>query len=68
MAYRIAANHGMTPADGYAYSDCEWLAGYVALRFLNKPGVAAEHFLRFERSVATPISLGRAGYWRRTCL
>ncbi|WP_127113552.1 lytic transglycosylase domain-containing protein [Shimia sediminis] len=64
MAYRIAATHGLTPEDGYAYSDCEWLAGYVALRFLNKPGVAAQHFLRFERSVATPISLGRAGYWR----
>lgn len=63
-AYRIAASHGMSPDDGYAYSDCEWLAGYLALRFLNKPGIAAQHFLRFERSVETPISLGRAGYWR----
>lgn len=63
-AYRIAASHGMTPEDGYAYSDCEWLAGYIALRFLNKPGIAAQHFLRFERSVETPISLGRGGYWR----
>lgn len=63
-AYRIAASHGLTPEDGYAYSDCEWIAGYIALRFLNRPGVAAQHFLRFEQSVDTPISLGRAGYWR----
>lgn len=63
-AYRIAATHGLTPQDGYAYSDCEWIAGYIALRFLNRPGVAVQHFQRFESSVETPISLGRAGYWR----
>lgn len=63
-AYQIAASHGMTAADGYAYSDCEWIAGYVALRFLNKPGVALQHFVRFEAPVETPISLGRGGYWR----
>ncbi len=63
-AYRIAATHGLTPDDGYAYSDCEWIAGYIALRFLNRPGVAVQHFLRFENSVETPISLGRGGYWR----
>ncbi|MCW9043113.1 MAG: lytic transglycosylase domain-containing protein [Pseudopelagicola sp.] len=62
-AYRIAATHGLTPDAGYAYSDCEWIAGYVALRFLNKPGIAAQHFVRFKQSVETPISLGRAGYW-----
>ncbi|SHI41679.1 soluble lytic murein transglycosylase [Shimia gijangensis] len=63
-AYKIAAHHGLTPEDGYAYSDCEWIAGYVALRFLNKPGVALGHFKRFEAPVETPISLGRGGYWR----
>ncbi|MEQ9692601.1 lytic transglycosylase domain-containing protein [Shimia sp. SDUM112013] len=62
-AYDIAATHRLSPEVGYAYSDCEWIAGYVALRFLNKPGVALGHFKRFEASVATPISLGRAGYW-----
>ncbi|MDV4144513.1 lytic transglycosylase domain-containing protein [Shimia sp. FJ5] len=62
-AYRIAATHGLSPDVGYAYSDCEWIAGYIALRFLNKPGIAAQHFVRFKQSVETPISLGRAGYW-----
>ncbi|TCL01483.1 soluble lytic murein transglycosylase [Shimia isoporae] len=62
-AYDIAAVHGMSPDAGYGYSDCEWLAGYLALRFLNKPEIAAAHFVRFAQSVETPISLGRAGYW-----
>nr|WP_319948640.1 lytic transglycosylase domain-containing protein [uncultured Shimia sp.] len=62
-AYAIASTHGMSAKDGYAYADCEWLSGYVALRFLNKPGVALGHFKRFEAVVETPISLGRGGYW-----
>ncbi len=62
-AYAVASNHAMTPSMGYGYSDLEWLAGYIALRFLNSPGVALGHFKRFEASVETPISLGRAGYW-----
>jgi soluble lytic murein transglycosylase len=62
-AYALAANHRLTAEDGYAYADCEWLAGYVALRYLNRPEQAASHFLRFAQSLETPISLGRAGYW-----
>lgn len=62
-AYDLAASHELSPESGYAFSDCEWLAGYLSLRFLNKPEQAAVHFLRFAQSVETPISLGRAGYW-----
>ncbi|GAA6209198.1 transglycosylase SLT domain-containing protein [Cognatishimia sp. WU-CL00825] len=61
MAYRVASAHGLS--DGSSYADLEWLSGYLALRFLNKPGVALQHFVRFEQAVATPISYGRAGYW-----
>ncbi|SFL01648.1 lytic transglycosylase domain-containing protein [Shimia haliotis] len=62
-AYDLASVHGMAPDAGYGFSDCEWLAGYMALRFLNQPDIAAAHFVRFAQSVETPISLGRAGYW-----
>ncbi|ETX30458.1 lytic transglycosylase domain-containing protein [Roseivivax isoporae] len=62
-AYRIAATHHMAPNGEYAYADLEWLAGYLALRFQNAPGRAVEHFRRMQAAVATPISLGRAGYW-----
>jgi soluble lytic murein transglycosylase len=62
-AYRLAAQHHMTPDAGYAYSDLEWLAGYIALQKLGDPATAAAHFERFLTSVATPISIGRGGYW-----
>ncbi|MGI1664099.1 transglycosylase SLT domain-containing protein [Palleronia sp. KMU-117] len=60
-AYRLAARHGLT--EGSNYADLEWLAGYVALRYLDDPEAALGHFQRFRLAVETPISLGRAGYW-----
>lgn len=62
-AYALTTNHGLTLDAGYAYSDVEWLGGYIALRYLNRPSEAVAHFRRFASSVETPISLGRAGYW-----
>ncbi|MBT8153860.1 lytic transglycosylase domain-containing protein [Epibacterium ulvae] len=62
-AYQLAAFHFSTPADGYGYVDCEWIAGYVALRFLRDPELAVFHFDRFLKAVETPISIGRGGYW-----
>lgn len=60
-AYKLASNHHLT--EGEAYSDLEWLSGYIALRFLDDPKTALRHFERFRIAVFTPISLGRAGYW-----
>ncbi len=60
-AYRVAAGHGLT--SGSDYAELEWLAGYVALTYLRDPAMALQHFRRFRVAVATPISLGRAGYW-----
>lgn len=62
VAYDLARNHGLS--EGSNYADLEWLAGYLSLRFMNNPARALEHFERFEKAVFTPISLGRAGYWR----
>lgn len=60
-AYRIAArNFGSAGPD---YADAEWVAGFIALTRMNEPTLAVEHFRRFQAAVATPISLGRAGYW-----
>lgn len=60
-AYQLASQHGL--AEGAAFADLEWLSGYLALRFLNDPETARQHFRRFRAAVKTPISLGRAGYW-----
>lgn len=62
-AYKIASQHFMTPIAGYDYSDCEWVAGWVALRKLNDPQTAIGHFRKFRDSIETPISIGRGGYW-----
>ena len=64
-AYRVAARHHLAPGggdDGDAAA-LEWLAGYLALRFLEEPHEAVAHFARFDGLVASPISKGRAGYW-----
>lgn len=60
-AYEIAANHHLTTGDNYA--ELEWLAGFMALKRLNKPVLAQSHFERFIMAVDTPISLGRGFYW-----
>lgn len=61
-AYRIAATHGFT--EGAPLADAEFLAGWIALRFLKDPARAAGHFARLEAAVGMPISLARAAYWR----
>lgn len=60
-AYRVAAGHGLSA--GPAYADLEFLAGFIALRRLNRPEAALGHFAHLSASVSTPISLSRAHYW-----
>lgn len=65
-AYQMASQHFLT--DGSHYADLEWLSGYIALRFLNRPTVAYQHFLNHDSAVQSPISQGRAGYWQGRAL
>ena len=66
LAYRLASQHGLS--SGSDYAALEWLAGFIALRQLDRPERAVEHFRRFRVAVDTPISLGRAGYWEGRAL
>ncbi|MBW4974505.1 lytic transglycosylase domain-containing protein [Roseovarius mucosus] len=61
LAYDIASVHQLV--EGANFADLEWLSGYLALTYLDAPELALDHFQRFRAAVATPISLGRAGYW-----
>ena len=61
MAYRLAADHGFSK--GARFVHAEWFLGWVALRFLRKPEVAADHFETIRRVVTQPISKARAAYW-----
>lgn len=60
-AYNIAANHHAVSSEDV--SDAEFLAGWLALRYLKQPSLALTHFHRLKKVVKTPISLSRAKYW-----
>jgi soluble lytic murein transglycosylase len=60
-AWLLAKDHGQK--DGQPYAEGEWLAGWLALRFLNKPTVALQRFEALHTKVKTPMSKSRAAYW-----
>lgn len=60
-AYALAAGHRQTAASTFA--DAEWLAGWIALRFLDDSQAAFPHFARMHDAVTMPISRARAAYW-----
>ena len=62
-AYAIVAHTGLTSGDGTEYSEAEFLAGWLALRFLNDPHAALVHFQNLAQAVSRPISRARANYW-----
>lgn len=61
LAYRLAKNHGV--ASGPAFADGEFLAGWIALRFLRQPKTALGHFELLHAGVSSPISAARGAYW-----
>lgn len=60
-AYAIVSQHGLK--DGADYAEAEFLCGWIALQYLNKPSDALAHFLRLKEAVSTPISKARSEYW-----
>lgn len=62
-AYRLVKDHGLKPSHGRAFAEAEWLAGWIALRFLDDPRAAAGHFTDQYYAVKYPISLARGAYW-----
>jgi peptidoglycan lytic transglycosylase len=61
-AYQIARDAAPPGKENYRVEH-EFTAGWIALRFLNDPALAAQHFARIS-GTANPISLARANYWR----
>ncbi len=61
LAYKLSANHGLK--SGFEFLQAEFLAGWLALRFLNKPEAALEHFERLLQDARTPVSRSRGAYW-----
>ncbi|MEM8986438.1 MAG: transglycosylase SLT domain-containing protein [Pseudomonadota bacterium] len=60
-AYDTVVNHGLS--SGASYADAEFMAGWIALRFLGRSETASGHFAALRDGVSTPISRARAYYW-----
>jgi soluble lytic murein transglycosylase len=61
VAYRLAASHGSE--SGTAFADGEWLAGWIALRFLEEPDTAVRHFSNLYNGTTSVFSKARGAYW-----
>lgn len=60
-AYNLANSY-----NGYKnvdYTDAEWLAGWISLRYLNDYNTAYKHFENIHKIVSYPISVARSAYW-----
>jgi soluble lytic murein transglycosylase len=62
-AYLIARDAALPSRDIYK-TEQEFTAGWIALRFLNDPATAAQHFARIGVGSLNPTTLARAGYWQ----
>jgi soluble lytic murein transglycosylase len=62
-AYLIARDAALPTRDIYK-TEQEFTAGWIALRFLTDPALAAQHFARIGAGSVNPTTLARAGYWQ----
>ena len=62
-AYLIARDAALPTRDIYK-TEQEFTAGWIALRFLADPALAAQHFARIGVGSVNPTTLARAGYWQ----
>ena len=60
-AYEIAAKHGLVSGD--AYIEAEFLAGWIALRFLGEPHTAMRHFTSLRAAATSSKSIALGEYW-----
>ncbi|MBL8645103.1 MAG: lytic transglycosylase domain-containing protein, partial [Rhodospirillaceae bacterium] len=60
-AYQIVVNHGAL--DAVSVSEAEWMAGWIALRFLKDGEAALQHFQKVYDTVQLAANLSRGAYW-----
>ena len=66
-AYIVARDAALPPRDIYK-TEQQFTAGWIALRFLNDPDTALQHFSRIGVGSSNPTALARAGYWQGRAL
>lgn len=63
-AYKMAASQRQDDDETDAgESESEFLAGWIALRFMNDPSRGLKHFERLFGAATAPITLARGAYW-----
>lgn len=60
-AYQIASAHGFSKGEGAV--EGEFLAGWIALRYLKDPGGALPHFRKLADIAESRTEKARAAYW-----
>lgn len=60
-AYQMSRDHGIK--SGESAIEGEFLAGWIALRYLRKADVALDHFFNLQKLAPTRTEKARAGYW-----
>lgn len=63
LAHRFASTPVLDASSGTTFMDAEFLAGWIALRFMHNTDLAYYHFDRLANGVTYPISAARAHYW-----
>jgi soluble lytic murein transglycosylase len=62
-AYRVV-REAAPPGNPYYRAEYHFMAGWIALRFLNDPSIALGHFAHIDDGSTEPIVRARAAYWR----
>lgn len=73
LAFKLAANHAAFAmgralndrsfAERDAFTDVEWLAGFIALHDLHRPDEAMAHFSRYQAGAQSPATRAKGLYW-----
>jgi soluble lytic murein transglycosylase len=61
LAYKLVSGHGLS--QGADFADAEWLSGWLALRFLQQPQAALQHFQNLYDGTRTSTTRSKAAYW-----
>jgi soluble lytic murein transglycosylase len=63
LAFEVC-DETVRPETSEAEVDADFHAGWIALRFLNDPPLAAERFALAAEAADAPLSIARAAYWQ----
>ena len=62
-AFQAVRVHALDQSHGARFAETEWMAGWIALRFLREAKSARARFERLYEGVSFPVSRARAAYW-----